>query len=318
MLSYEQKEIVDKYLENPKLTKNASFCIQKDIILSKYNNNINLFPIKGQSLNEYIDYLLSYFPSRMTESGYLKECLEYLCACNHHDYVKCRGELYIVVGKRKAVNSKKIEHSIRHFISKEYLNIPNLIKREILSAPIGFTPANFYFFCDLVEFIKAHYYEEQEIPFTKEQEEYFLAHMDLQNDALFILNFAKMRKKVKHFLYENLGHFTFQTTPSQQMIVDMIIYFATTDIKTVDDLYKCKEFCEKWEFSEEAHEYDRFHQKIENLRFTIETAYKFGKINFDVYEQIFGNCNKITGVKKYVTGVANYLKDEEIIRCLKK
>ncbi len=317
MINIEKGEnTVFNYPENSALANQASFCNQKDRILTEYPNSI--FSKEGQSLSEYIDDLLSYFPSRMTENGYIKECLEYLCAQEHHDYVKCVDELYLVVGQKKAVDTAKIERSIRYFITAEYFNIPSHLKTEILSAPEEVIPANFYFLCDMVEYIKSHYYGEQEISFTPEQEECIIAKSKPGEDIFSIIEKAKMRKEVKHFLYDKLGHFTFQTTPAHQMIVDAIICFATSNINTVKDLYFCKEFREKWEFGEDEFEYARFNQKIINLRFTIETAYKYGKIDFAVYQQIFGDCEPHIGVKQYVSKIADYLREEEIIRSLKR
>ncbi len=311
-----EENTVSTYLEDSNLARNTSFHIQKGEILEKYPNSIS--PKEGQSLSEYIDDLLSYFPSKMIENGYIKECLEYLYTQKHHDYVNCTRELYPIVGKRKAVDPTKIERSIRHFINKEYFNIPNYLKTEILSAPEGVIPANFYFLCDIVEYIKSHYYGGQEISFTPEQEEYFLSHLKSEDDAFSIIEQAEMRKEVKHFLYDKLGHFSHKTTPAPQMLVDAIICFATSNINTIRDLYFCKEFRNKWEFGQGIEEYDRFCQKINNLRFSMENAYKSGKIDFEVYQQIFGDCKPHIGVKQYISKIADYLKEEGNIRSLKR
>lgn len=310
MLSTQDKNIVDKYLTDSKISRQISYELQKDELRNKYPNSI--LEEKGESLFEYIYKLLHNFPEGIIKSRYLEEILMYLYEENNPYLMSCTKEIYPIIGKKHAKSANNVERSIRYFINKEFMNIRNQIKQEYFSVPEGMIPTNFYFLMNLVEYVKTHYFGENQIALTKEQEEYFLNNLPKENNALYILEKDQKRKMVEKFLYEQLGFFRYQASNSSFIFVDIILYCMENDICSLQEFYSNLDFIEKWQIWD----CDSFAYKMHSLSFTIETAYK--NVNMEIYKQIFGDTSLHRALLNYILKVVHYLKEQEYTRSLKR
>ncbi len=308
-----EKNTVSAYLADSDLARNASFWLQRDKILEKYPNSI--FPKENQSLEDYIIYLLCYFPFKIPKKIYVEDCLLYLCQQKNHYMVNVTKELYPIIGKQHAKDQKQMERSIRTLLNKDFLNIPLKCRNDIFAITEDVIPSNANFLFNLVNYIKAHYYEAIDLSFTPEQQEYFLSHLKPEDDALSILVNAEMRKKIERFLYEKLGHFRGPASKSQQILVDLLLYYINNNLESLStkDVYNSHEFRDKWDI----HDYEWFPPKMTALAFTIEKAYKLGNIDSQVYREIFGDRECHRAVLQYIIQVGNYLKEQDFVRSLK-
>lgn len=310
MLSIHDKNLVDKYLTDSKISKQISYELQKDELRNKYPNSI--LEEEGETLFEYIYKLLHKLPFGIIKSRYLEEILIYLHKESNPYLVSCRKEIYPIIGKKHTKDAKSIEGSIRHFINKEFMNIHNHIKQEYFSVPEGMIPTNFYFLMNLEEYIKTHYFGDNQIALTKEQEEYFLNNLPKENNVLYIFEQNQKRKLIEKFLYEQLGFFRYQASNSSFIFVDIILYCMENDVCSLQEFYSNLDFIEKWQIWD----YESFVSKCCSLSFTIETAYK--NANMEVYKQIFGDTSLHRALLNYILKVVQYLKEQEYTRSLKQ
>lgn len=310
MLSYCEKKDIDNYLIDSTIAQQISFDIQKDIIKEKYPNAI--FGKENQSLYEYVYTIISKLPFRlrMAKNGYLNEALMLLYEYENHYLASCTKEIYPTIGKNHAVNSNNVERSLRYFITKEFSNILQPIKKEYFSVPDGMIPTNFYFLSNLAEYIKTHYFGETKFNLTLAQQEYFLSHLKKEDNALYIVEQSQKRKEIENFLYEQLGFFRNQACFSAFMLTDMILYCIDNDIYSFQDFYENSYFHDKWQI----YDYEDFRNKLNAIAFIIANAYK--NINPKIYEEIFGDIALHRALLKYILTVSGYLKEQEYTRCL--
>lgn len=304
-MTQSEETMVNVYLENPTLAKQVSFGLQKEEILKKYITGI--FPKENQSLYEYVFYLIHRFPIDMLKSRYIEECLLYLYDQENHYLVSATKELYPEIAKKQS-KKETIERSLRYFINKEFLNISEDVRKEIFSTPEGNIPTNLFFLFNLTEYIKTHYYEHNEISFSNEQREYFLSHLKNEDNALYILARAELRKDIERFLYEKLGHFRYSTTNSQQILIDYIMLCLEEERAIERNELYTKEFKKKWQI----YDFESFTYKMNSIAFTIEKAYKH--IDEEVYREIFGDCDLHRTAMQYSCKVAQYLKEQDFVR----
>lgn len=310
MLSSYDKNIVDKYLNDAKISKQISYNLQKEELKNMYPNSI--FQENGETLFEYIYKLLHNLPFGIIKSRYLEEILMYLYEKDNPYLVSCTKEIYPVIGKKHAIDANKIERSIRYYINKEFMNIKNHIKQEYFSIPEGVIPTNFYFLMNLEEYVKTHFFGENQVILTKEQEEYFFNNLPKENNVLYILERDQKRKVIERFLYEQLGFFRYQASNSSFIFVDIILYYLENDINSLKELYKNSSFIEKWQI----YDHEDFNNMLLVLPHTIITTYK--NVNMEVYKQIFDDTSLHRALLKYILKVVGYLKEQEYTRSLNK
>lgn len=173
-------------------------------------------------------------------------------------------------------------------------------------------PTNFYFLVNLVEYAKTHYFSENRIFLTLEQEEYFMKNLSIENNAFYILEKAQKRKELENFLYEKLGFFRYQASVSSFMLVDMILYGMENAIYSIQEFYKNSDFINKWQIYDE----DDFKYKMNSISFSITSAFK--NMNPEVYKAIFGDTSLHRALLKYIKSICTYLKEQEFTRNLSK
>lgn len=309
MLSYVEKSKLNKYLENPETAKQISFSIQREEILKKHPNAF--FAEQNQSLFEYIYYILHNLPFGLIKSRYVEECLMYLYEQENPYLVSCTKELYPEIAKKHpGKNENGVERSIRHFIGKEFPNIREHIKNEYFSVPEGFIPTNSYFIFDLIEYVKTHYFYDDGIFLTKEQQDYFLENLKQKDNAMNIIETAEKKKEIQKFLYEKLGHFKYCANVSAYILIDLIMFYMEHPFDTKECIYDNVELYEKWDF----YDYNSFTYKMNSISFAIDKA--FPNVDLETYKQIFGDIERHRGLLQYISQVCNYLKEQEYQRSL--
>lgn len=306
MLSIIEKNKVNEYLEDSEKSKQVSFSIQREQIGQKHPNAI--LAEQNQSLEMYVSSLLNKLPYELTKTGYLAECLMYLCEQENHDLVSCTKELYSEIASLHQKKYTNIERSLRHFISEEFNNIPEDVRNECFSVPEGVIPSNFYFLSNLAEYIKTHYFYNNGISLTPEQQSYFLENLQSKDNAMNIIVNAERKREVEKFLYSKLGHFSRQTTVSNLMLTDLIMYYMDHPLPSIASIYENEELNKKWDF----YDYDSFTYKMRSISFTIATAFQF--VDLETYKQIFGDTELHRGFLNYLLRVCEYLKEQEYQR----
>ncbi len=281
MLGFKEKEKIQKWLKDQIVANNLSFALQKEEIVKKYPEAF--FAEENQTLSGYIEHLLENFPKAMIESKYILDSLEYLYQQENHYLISPTKELYPIIAKKHATNPIKIERSIRYFITKYFLTVDERFKTECFSIPEREIPTNFLFLINLVDYIKANYYTYSSVTLPEEQKKYFFSHLKQENNAMHKIQQAKLKLEIERFLIENLGHFKYQASTSQFLLIDLILYCMENYPTSIQEFYEEKEINQKWKLDNQKY----FSHKMNGLSFLITNAHPF--INPEVYQKIFGD-----------------------------